>query len=68
MYAVRDNSRVFHLVSERGKQTVCGLSVAGFVLRHPTGATLHLSDKEPDHASLCKHCERLSKTLESDTY
>lgn len=68
MYAVRGNSPVFHLVISGGKQTVCGLSITGLVLQHPTGPALHLTQHKPDYALLCKHCARLSESMtDSDT-
>lgn len=50
VYAIRSNSRIYHLVGEEDRQTVCGLQVA--VLSGPGRLVQPFISQENDHRNL----------------
>ena len=59
MYALRQDSPVYHLVDESTGLTVCGLKVQK--LRTKFKAVLSNTPTEPLDKTICKHCVRMSE-------
>ncbi len=61
-YAGGPESRVYHIVEERGGYTLCGLRLSttkAGILSRGFGILLSTSGKPIDRRA-CKHCERLA--------
>jgi len=62
LYAIGPESRVYHLVLERGNYTLCGLRVINLKSKVPTkGLGLYVISEKPKSRVLCEHCERLAR-------
>jgi len=64
LYAFGPESRVYHIVLERGNYTVCGLNLNVINLKSkvPTkGSGRYVVSEKPTDRVLCEHCERLTR-------
>jgi hypothetical protein len=60
MYAKSSPADAYHLLTEAGSTTLCGLSVVPIVIDRPVKTSgLHLTSKEPDDLTLCEDCARI---------
>lgn len=59
MYALRQDSAVYHLIDPATNRTVCGLKF--IKLRVKSRAALSYTPTRPLNKTICKHCVRLSE-------
>jgi hypothetical protein len=60
MYAKSSPGDTYHLLTEAGDKTLCGLSVVPIVIDRPVKTSgLHLTSKEPPDHPLCEDCARI---------
>jgi hypothetical protein len=64
-YAIRSNSRIYHLLRWGDALTLCGLSVSQLMIGERT-ASLHPVRDKPLDRTLCKRCGGMAKRLDSE--
>jgi hypothetical protein len=62
MYGVTSPSDIYHLLTQAGDKTLCGLSVVPIVIDRPVNTSaLHLTSNELTDRDMCKDCARIEQ-------
>jgi len=51
-------TEIYHLVQQRGQQTLCGLRISRVTSERKTNTLQLVNDLTPN-LTMCKHCERI---------
>jgi hypothetical protein len=60
MYAKSSPADAYHLLTEEGDRTLCGLNVVPIVIDRPVKTSgIHLTSTQPSDSRLCEDCARI---------